>query len=215
MDYLLTADPSLTSCFSSSCAPALLVSHVVLGSVQSRAGASLQASLTTSGCLPEKPLVSAEGTEALSPCCLSEKAAFTPKLQAVNCESRDLWRGEWQRCTVVASPPLLLLLLASSRCPASATHTGVDNMAATGRNLLLESGIKATDADRNLLSNTHKVDANRKKRGLLSVRSHAARGFKPPLLQEMLIYSIKRSNEVVSERREPSLCAERELAPVF
>lgn len=67
--------------------------------------ASLQASLTTSGCLPEKPLVSAEGTEALSPCCLSEKAAFTPKLQAVNCESRDLWRGEWQRCTVVASPP--------------------------------------------------------------------------------------------------------------
>lgn len=36
-------------------------------------------------------------------------------------------------------------------------------MAATGRNLLLESGIKATDADRNLLSNTHKVDANRKK----------------------------------------------------
>lgn len=88
-------------------------------------------------------------------------------------------------------------------------------MAATGRNLLLESGIKATDADRNLLSNTHKVDANRKKRGLLSARSHAARGFKPLLLQEMLIYSIKRSNEVVSERREPSLCAERELAPVF
>lgn len=33
-------------------------------------------------------------------------------------------------------------------------------MAATGRNLLLEPGIKATDADRNLLSNTHKVDAN-------------------------------------------------------
>lgn len=35
-------------------------------------------------------------------------------------------------------------------------------MAATSRNLLLELRIKATEPDRNLLSNIHTVDANRK-----------------------------------------------------
>lgn len=35
-------------------------------------------------------------------------------------------------------------------------------MAATGRNLLLEPRIKATEPDRNLLSNIHTVEANRK-----------------------------------------------------
>lgn len=76
-----------------------------------------------------------------------EKAAFTPKLQAVNCERRDLWRGEW-----LLSFPLYLLSVSA--------HAGGDNMAATGRNLLLESRIKDTEADRNLLSNTQMVDAN-------------------------------------------------------
>ncbi|KAF3853848.1 hypothetical protein F7725_014536 [Dissostichus mawsoni] len=33
-----------------------------------------------------------------------EKAAFNPKLQAVNCERGDLWRGEWQRC-LPPTPP--------------------------------------------------------------------------------------------------------------
>lgn len=105
VDYLLTADPSLTSCFSSSCAPALLVSHVVLGSVQSRAGASLQASLTTSGCLPEKPLVSAEGTEALSPCCLSEKAAFTPNYKRLIVKAETCGEGSGSAALWWPPPP--------------------------------------------------------------------------------------------------------------
>lgn len=48
-------------------------------------------------------------------------------------------------------------------------------MAATGRNLLLELRIKATAADRNLLSNIHTLDANRgTKLGPLLLLIHSA-----------------------------------------
>lgn len=48
-----------------------------------------------------------------------EKAAFIPKLRAVNCERGDLWRGEWRRCTVVAChpPPPLLPFTSSEHNP--------------------------------------------------------------------------------------------------
>lgn len=81
-----------------------------------------------------------------------EKAAFIPKLGAVNCERGDLWRGEWR----APSPPRLLMV-------SSQRHSDLeDNMAATDRNLLLEWRIKASEPDRNLLSNIQTVDANRK-----------------------------------------------------
>lgn len=71
-----------------------------------------------------------------------------------------------------ASPPTL----ASSWCPASTAHTKEDNMAAADRNLLLEPRIKATEPDRNLLSNIHKVDANRKTGDVWTfVRVHSVR----------------------------------------
>lgn len=40
-------------------------------------------------------------------------------------------------------------------CPLNTAHTGGDNMAAKDRNLLLEQRIKATDPDRNLVSDIH------------------------------------------------------------
>lgn len=60
---------------------------------------------------------------------------------------------------MVACPPPLRLPMV---CMQALPHTSEDNMAATDRNLLLQLRIKATEPDRNLLSNTHTVDANRK-----------------------------------------------------
>lgn len=59
-------------------------------------------------------------------------------------------------------PPLPPPTPTSLWCPVSTTHTSEDNMAATDRNLLLELRIKATEPDRNLLSNIHTVGGNKK-----------------------------------------------------
>lgn len=122
-----------------------------------------------------------------------KKAAFTPKLRAVNCERGDLWRGEWRRCTVVACVrPRFGLPMVSKQ----ALTQREDNMAATDRNLLLKLRIKATEPDRNSLSNTHTVDANRKKcEPLLALSftlTHCCCCM--PLILQMQIL-IKKSNE--------------------
>lgn len=107
-------------------------------------------------------------TEALSLCCLSWHGSsenrewpgggetVKRRLSSPNCDwlivkgetcgERSGSAALWQP----ASPRY------SSRwCPVNTTHTSGDNMAATDRNLLLEQRIKATEPDRNLLSDIH------------------------------------------------------------
>lgn len=77
-----------------------------------------------------------------------KRQLLPPNYKRVIVKEETCGEGGWW-----LSPPLYLLSVSA--------HAGGDNMAATDRNLLLELRIKDTEADRNLLSNTHTVDANR------------------------------------------------------
>lgn len=104
------SNPSIMDCFLSAlqlctCSAAVLriVLHVMLG--WSNPGrSSLQASLTQCGedggprSPPPKLACLIPEWRVTGGWRNREKAAFNPKLQAVNCERGDLWRGEWQRC---------------------------------------------------------------------------------------------------------------------